>query len=101
MDRVRIGCNYERQPLWKMLLGVPLIYLPILTTVPFVIIAVNLVKIHLKCVGGMDIKPYSDFVPDWVSHRYANEDQPTINIPWFSLAHYKIFGYSTARSIAH
>ncbi len=28
MDRVRIGCNYKKRPFWKMLLGVPLIYLP-------------------------------------------------------------------------
>jgi hypothetical protein len=27
MDRVRIGCNYEKQPRWKVLLAVPLIYL--------------------------------------------------------------------------
>jgi len=38
MDRVRIGCNYEKQPRWKVLLAVPLIYLPIFTTIPFVAI---------------------------------------------------------------
>jgi hypothetical protein len=64
MERVRSGCNYERQPFWKIILGVPLIYLPILTTLPFVIVGVNLVKIHLKYVGGMNIKPYGDFVPN-------------------------------------
>lgn len=91
MDRVQIGCNYEKQPFWKILLGVPLIYLPILTTVPFILIGVLLVRTHLRYVGGMEIKPYSAFVPAWISHRYANNEQPTINIPWYYLSHYRIF----------
>lgn len=91
MDRVRIGCNYEKRPFWKMLLGVPLIYLPILTTVPFVIVGVLLVRTHLKYVGGMQIKSYGEFVPEWVSHRYRNSEQPTINVPWYHFAHYRIF----------
>jgi len=40
MGCVKIGGNYEKQPFWKVILGVPLIYLPIITTVPFVIIGV-------------------------------------------------------------
>jgi hypothetical protein len=91
MDRVRIGCNYEKQSLWKVSLGVPLIYLPILTTVPFVIMGVLLIRTHLKYVGGMDIKSYWDFVPDWVSHRYRNGEQPVINVPRFHLARYRFF----------
>ena len=91
MDRVKIGCNYVKQPFWKIVLGVPLIYLPILTTVPFVVIGIVLVKTHLKYVGAMEIKSYWDFVPDWVSHRYKNHEQPTIVIPWYHFAHYRIF----------
>ena len=91
MDRVRIGCNYAKQPFWKVILGVPLIYLPILTTVPFVVVGTLLVKTHLKYVGAMEIKSYWEFVPDWISHRYKNSDQPTINISPFNLAHYKLF----------
>ena len=91
MNRVRIGCNYKKQPFWKMALGVPLIYLPIITTVPFVVVGVLLVKTHLKYVGGMDIKSYWDFVPSWDSHRYGNTEQPTINISRFHPAHYRIF----------
>jgi hypothetical protein len=91
MDRVRIGCNYIRQPLWKVILGVPLIYLPIITTVPFVVMGVLLIKTHLKYVGGMEIKSYWDFVPARGSHRYADNEQPTINIPWFHPAHYRLF----------
>jgi hypothetical protein len=26
MERVRIACNYEKQPFWKVILGVPLIF---------------------------------------------------------------------------
>ena len=74
-----------------MVLGVPLIYLPILMTVPFVIIAVNLMRTHLRYVGGMEIKSYRDFVPDWNSHRYGNDRQPTINISALHPAHYRFF----------
>ena len=91
MDRVRIGCNYVQQPFWKIILGVPLIYLPIMTTVPFVIIGVILIRTHLVYVGGMEIKTYRDFVPDWLSHRYGNNRQPTINISRFHLAYYRYF----------
>ena len=91
MDRVKIGCNYERQPLWKLMIGVPLIYLPMITTVPLVIVAVTLIKTHLKYVGGMEVKSYGDFVPAWASHRYANDQQPTINISALHPAHYRFF----------
>lgn len=92
MERVIIGSNYVRQPFWKIVLGVPLIYLPLITTVPFTIIGVLLIKVHLKYVGGMEIKSYwKDFVPSWLSHRYMNSEQPTINIPWYHLAHYRFF----------
>ena len=91
MDRVHIGSNYPQQPFWKVILGVPLIYLPIITTVPFVVIGVFLVKTHLRYVGGMGIKSYSDFVPAWVSHQYGNNEQPTLNISRLHPAHYRFF----------
>jgi hypothetical protein len=91
MDRVKIGCNYARQPFWKVLLGVPLIYLPILTTVPFVLLGVVLIKTHLKHVGGMEIKSYWEFVPAWVSHRYGNNEQPVINISPLHPARHRFF----------
>ncbi|MDD2310523.1 MAG: hypothetical protein PHH91_13160 [Desulfuromonadaceae bacterium] len=91
MNRARIGDNYEKQPFWKLILGIPLVYLPLITTVPFVVIGIFLVKMHLKYVGGMDIKSYWDFVPAWRSHRYENTAQPTINVSRFHPAHYRIF----------
>jgi len=91
MARVMIGCNYVKQPFWKIILGVPLIYLPLITTVPFMIIGIVLIKAHLRYVGGMAIKSYWDFVPSWLSHRYANNDQPTSAVPWYQPAHYRFF----------
>jgi hypothetical protein len=37
----------------------------------------------------MQIKSYWEFVPSWVSHRYGNDEQPTINISRFHPAHYR------------
>lgn len=91
MNRVKIGCNYARQPFWKIVLGVPLIYLPIIMTVPFVLIGVLLIKTHLRYVGGMEIRSYWEFVPAWLSHRYANDEQPVINISRFHPARYRFF----------
>lgn len=77
MERVIIGRNFYNQPRWKRMVSVPLIYLPLLTTVPFLMVAVILIKFHLTYVGGLNIRPYGSFVPAWVSHRYRYEDQIT------------------------
>ncbi|MBU1238334.1 hypothetical protein KKF84_09120 [Myxococcota bacterium] len=74
-QRPHIGCNYNNQPTWKLLLGVPLIYLPIIMTLPFLIPTIFAVKTHLSLVGGMNIKGYWDFVPDWATHRYNYNTQ--------------------------
>ena len=88
MERVRLGSNFRNQPYWKLVLGVPLIYLPILTTIPFVIIGVVLIKFHLKYIGGANIKSYWEFVPSWISYRYTHESQITFTSKssWFNLA---------------
>ncbi len=68
-QRVQIGCNFHRQPTWKCLLGVPLIYIPILVTVLPLIVTVLLVRAHLTLVGGHNLKSYwNDFAPSWASH---------------------------------
>jgi hypothetical protein len=87
MERVRIGSNYLKQPTWKLFLGVPLIYFPLITTTPFVLLGVLLVKTHLKWVGGMNIRSYWDFVPGWVSHRYRYDNQITYSTgaAWYNL----------------
>ena len=92
-QRVQIGKNFVDQPLWKKLLGVPLIYLPIITTIPFVVLGVFLVTMHLRLVGGMNIRPYRDFIPSWVSHRYRWDNQITYStdVSWYNLRSYRFF----------
>lgn len=93
MDRVKIGCNYMTQPTWKVILGVPLIYFPLFTTIPFVAIGVLLVRTHLKWIGGMNIRSYWEFVPDWISHRYRYSDQITYTTGahWYNLRAHKFY----------
>jgi hypothetical protein len=74
-----------------VILGVPLIYLPIITTVPFVLVGTILIRTHLKYVGGMNIKSYGDFVPTWVSHRFSDKEQPTVSISRLHPARYRFF----------
>ncbi len=87
MKRVIIAKTFAQQPHWKVLVGVPLIYLPILTTLPFAIIAVLLVRAHLYLLGASGIRSYWDFVPGWLSHRYRNREQLryTTGATWYNL----------------
>ena len=93
MERVTIGLNFASQPTWKKFVGVPLIYLPIITTIPFVLIGVFLVRTHLVYVGGMNIRPYRDFVPSWISHRYQWGNQITYStgVTWYNLRGYRFY----------
>jgi len=93
MSRVNIGSNFDRQPLWKVYLGVPLIYLPLLTTIPFMLIGVWIVRLHLTYIGGMNLRSYWEFVPAWASHRYRFGDQIiyTSGASWYSLRKYRWF----------
>lgn len=75
MERVKIGNNFEKQPVWKVLIGVPFIYLPLLIAIPFVTIAIITVRVHLKLVGATGVRPFRDFIPTWISHRYSYKDQ--------------------------
>jgi hypothetical protein len=91
MDRVRIGEHFDPQPLWKVFIGVPLIYLPLIVTIPFVAICVFLVKSHLRLMGAENIRPYWDFVPEWASHRYQYNNQIiySTGATWRNLRHYR------------
>lgn len=75
MNRVTIAKTFVKQPGLNIMLGVPLIYIPLITTLPFAVIAVLLVRAHLSLVGAKDLKKYRDFVPGWVTHRYQNSEQ--------------------------
>ena len=87
MTRAIIGNNFLQHPRWKIFIGVPLIYVPLITTIPFVAIGVLLVRTHLKYVGGTNIKSYWDFVPEWVSHRYNYSNQIVYHTgaKWYNL----------------
>lgn len=91
MDRVKIGDNFKAQPFWKVVVGVPLIYIPILVSIPFVIFCVFLVKTHLNLLGAKDVRPYWDFVPKWISHRYHYHNQITYSTgaKWHNLRAYR------------
>lgn len=91
MNRIEIGDNFINQPLWKVFIGVPLIYLPLIFSIPFVIICVLLVKLHLKLMGAKNIRPYWDFVPAWISHRYQHINQITYatGSRWYNLRAYR------------
>jgi len=93
MSRVTIGSNYLQQPRWKIIIGVPLIYIPIITTAPFVVLGVLLMRIHLIYIGGMNIKSYWDFVPTWISHRYRYCDQIvyTTGAKWYNLRAFRFY----------
>lgn len=91
MDRVRIGEFFDPQPMWKVFIGVPLIYLPLIVSIPFVAVCVFLVKSHLRLMGAKNIRPYRDFVPDWASHRYQYNNQIiySTGATWHNLRHYR------------
>ncbi len=90
-DRVRIGSNFKKQPRWKKVIAIFLIYMPIITTLPFVIIGVFLVRAHIKYIGGSNIKSYWDFVPSKDSYRYSIKNQITVKKSLFPLEKYKWF----------
>jgi len=81
------------QPFWKLGIGMVFIYLPLIITIPFIILAVVSVRIHLKYLGATDIKPFLDFVPTWVSHRYIYKDQIVYktNCSWKNGRSYRFF----------
>lgn len=93
MERVKIGSSFLKQPTWKVIIGVPLIYLPLITTTPFVAVGILLVRTHLKWVGGMNIRSYWEFVPAWASHRYhyANQITYSTGAAWYNLRARKFY----------
>lgn len=75
----------------RIMLGTPLIYLPILTTVPFVFLGMWIVRLHLYLLGARNVKRYRDFLPEWISHRYIHRTQIVSTRNPLMLAHYKFF----------
>ena len=91
-EGVLIGRSYLKRPRWfRVLVGVPLIYVPILVTMPFVILGVFFVRLHLRALGAHNMKNYWYFVPAWASHRYTMATQPRYNSNVFAIVHYKTY----------
>ncbi len=92
MERVKIGVHYIKQPLWKLVVGIPMIYLPLIILIPFLIIGVIVVRFHLTLMGASNLKSYWDFVPTWISHRYQYKTQIIApKASWISFCRYKFF----------
>lgn len=77
MQRVQIGKNFMKISKLRIVLGTPLIYLPIIIF-PFVILNGLVVYAHLRAVGAKNIRPLKEFIPDWSTHRYHIKNQITI-----------------------
>lgn len=77
-ERVEIGRNFRKIPLWKLIIGIPLIYIPAIITVPFAIIGLILTRCHLIFLGAKNLKCYKDFVPERRSFRYTLKNQITM-----------------------
>ena len=73
--------------------GIPLIYFPLITTTPFVLLGVLLVRTHLKYVGAMNIRSYRDFVPAWISHRYSLDNQIiySTGAAWYNMRAHRFY----------
>lgn len=90
-ERVQIGNPFFEMPAAYRLLAIPFIYLPIITSIPFLVIGAVLVRIHLKITGAKNLKKYSDFLPDWASHRYTYKTQVTGKTFFLSKIFWKSF----------
>ena len=72
--RVDIGVHYAKVSPWRVFLGLPFVYLPILA-MPFILAGAGLVYIHLRLLGAQNLKTLRDFLPAWESHRYSYKTQ--------------------------
>ena len=72
--RIDIGIRYKQISPWRVLLGLPFVYLPILA-MPFILLGGALVYIHLRMMGAQNLKTLRDFLPAWDSHRYEYKTQ--------------------------
>ncbi len=87
-----IGQSYRKRALWiRRVVGMPLIYVPLVLTIPFVILNALLVRWHLRQLGAHNMKTYQDFLPAWASHRYNYGNQAVSSPNPLALAHYKWF----------
>jgi len=72
--RIDIGINYDKVSPWRVFVGLPFVYLPVLV-LPFVLLGGLMVYIHLRMLGARNLKTLRDFLPAWESHRYRFKTQ--------------------------
>lgn len=94
--RVSIGDRFYTLPAWRRYIGAMLIYLPLVVSLPFVLVGAWVLYAHLRVLGAQNLKGYWSFVPKWSSHRYQTLSQqiafkfdPTA--PWASLKSFWMF----------
>ncbi len=88
--RCNIGKFYFSQPKWKRGLAIPLVYLPIFTTLPFCALFAFLSKLVLRLSGNNKIPTIRSLMPCWVSHRYTYKNQVTMKpkLVWYDPVSY-------------
>ena len=72
--RVDIGVHYAKVSPWRVFVGLPFVYLPILV-MPFILLGGGLIYVHLRLMGAQNLKTLRDFLPAWDSHRYSYKTQ--------------------------
>lgn len=72
--RIDIGVHYTKISPWRVFVGLPFVYLPILA-MPFILLGGGLVYLHLRMMGARNLKTLRDFLPAWDSHRYRYKTQ--------------------------
>lgn len=86
-SRISIGSRFYSLPAWRRYGGTFLVYLPIVTSLPFTILGACILYAHLRILGAKNLKTFWDFVPGWSTHRYSKlSEQITITMdytaPW-------------------
>ncbi|MGZ8216309.1 hypothetical protein [Methylomagnum sp.] len=69
--RVAIGKRFSSLPAWRRYAGSMLIFLPLVVSLPFVLIGAWVLYAHLRVMGAKNIKGYWEFVPAGSSYRYS------------------------------
>lgn len=80
--RVSIGENYLKVPFYRILFGVPVVYLPIVLF-PFVMLSGWLTYLHLRMIGAKNVFTYRDFLPEKNSYRYNFKTQIIMDKRYF------------------
>ncbi len=93
-ERVKIGLHYQKIPQWKLTLGMPLIYIPAITTMPFVLLNSILVRLHLYFFGAKNLRRYKDFIPKKDSFRYDLKSQISVDTSFYYLRSKILWFYS-------